>query len=69
MYPCRTGCNPEYPTLAPTLFQSVVSAEDQDTNVHMFCEYLCPVLPPTELNDQGKIARMVRMMPLDPNQL
>tara|TARA_B100000768_G_C11274791_1_gene375364 strand:- start:808 stop:972 length:165 start_codon:yes stop_codon:yes gene_type:complete len=53
--------------LAPFLFQAVVSAEDQDTNVHMFCEYLCPVLPPTELNDQGKIARMVRMMPSDPN--
>ena len=42
--------------------KAVVSAEDQDTNVHMFCEYLCPVLPPSKLNDQGKIARMVRMM-------
>ena len=42
--------------------KAVISAEDQDTNVHLLCEYLSPVLPPTELNDQGKIARMVRMM-------
>ena len=42
--------------------KALISAEDQDANVHMFCEYLTPVLPPSELNDVGKLARMVRMI-------
>ena len=55
----------EGPRLSDTFHpstQAIVSAEDQDCNVHMLCEYLSPVLPPSELNDPGKIARMVRMM-------
>ena len=42
--------------------KKLISAEDQDAHVHFFCEYLTPVLPPSELNDVGLIARMVRMM-------
>lgn len=53
------GKGEEY-ELGKAQLKRLVSAEDQDAVEHLFCEYLSPQQPPTDMSDPMHIARMVR---------
>jgi len=46
--------------MRPQDIRRLVSAEDQDETWHLFCEYLAPQQPPSDMSDPAQVARMVR---------
>jgi len=51
---------PEESDLDQDQLKAMICATDQDGCEHFFCEYLTPVIPPSEMDSAIKVARMVR---------